>query len=91
MNEILENLYVYEKPEWLILKQRETRRTKREKKLGRTVGKHGGRRLGSGRPKVKLFDHTIGINVSSLQYKMLMEMGKGNLGEGVMALIKEYI
>ena len=91
MNEIIEDQFVYEKPEWLILKQREARRSKREKKLGRTVGKWGGRRVGAGRPKVKTFDYTVGINVSNLQHKMLLEMGNGDLSEGVIALIKEYI
>lgn len=91
MNEVIENLFVYEKPEWLKLKQKEARRAQREKKLGRSVGKHGGRRAGAGRPMVRKFDYTIGINISSLQYKMLMEMGNGNLGDGVVALIKEHI
>ena len=91
MNEVIENLFAYEKPEWLILKQREARRAQREKKLGRTVGKWGGRRAGAGRPMVREFDYTVGINISSLQYKMLMEMGNGNLGDGVVALIKEHI
>ena len=91
MNEVIENQFVYEKPEWLILKQREARRTQREKKLGRTVGRWGGTRIGAGRPKVRVFDYTIGINVSSLQYKMLLEMGDGDLSNGVIALIKEYI
>ena len=91
MNEIIEDQFIYEKPEWLILKQREARRSKRAKKLGRSIGKHGGRRVGAGRPQIKVFDYTVGINVSSLQYKMLMEMGNGDLSDGVIALIKEYI
>jgi len=91
MNEVLEDQFVYEKPEWLILKEREIRREKREKKLGRPVGLWGGSRVGAGRPKVRLFDYMVGINVSSLQYKMLMEMGNGDLSNGIDALIKEYI
>ena len=66
-------------------------KTQREKKLGRTVGKWGGRRTGAGRPKVRIFDYMVGINITNLQYKMLMEMGKGDLSNGVNALIKEYI
>jgi len=35
MNEVIESPFVYEeKPEWLVLKLREARRTQREKKLG---------------------------------------------------------
>tara|TARA_R110000823_G_scaffold195184_1_gene326497 strand:+ start:453 stop:731 length:279 start_codon:yes stop_codon:yes gene_type:complete len=92
MNEVIESPFVYEeKPEWLVLKLREARRTQREKKLGRTVGKWGGNRVGAGRPRVKLFDYTVGINVSKLQHKMLLEMGNGDLSDGVIALIREYI
>mgnify|MGYP003650551589 CR=1 FL=1 len=91
MNEVIENPYEYEKPEWLILKIREERRVKREKKLGRTVGKWGGHRTGAGRPRVRSYDFMVGISMTNVQKLMLLEMGKGNLAEGVNALIKEYL
>ena len=40
---------------------RELNRKKRERKLGRPIGKHGGRRAGAGRPRTRKFDYEIGF------------------------------
>ena len=92
MIELIESPFQYEeKPQWVLDKQRQIRREKREKKLGRTVGSWGGRRKGAGRPKVKTFDALVGIVVTNVQKQILIDMGNGSLEAGVNALIKEYL
>ena len=68
---------------------RELNRKKRERKLGRPIGKHGGRRAGAGRPRTRKFDYEIGINVTRVQEQILKDMGNGSIEKGVNALIKE--
>lgn len=68
---------------------RELNRKNRAKRLGRPIGKHGGKRPGAGRPRVRKFDHEIGINVTRIQEKILLDMGNGSVERGVQALIKE--
>ena len=87
----IDDPFQYDKPDWLIEKEREIKREKRAKALGRPIGKWGGHRPGAGRPRVREFDHLVGISMTNVQKLILMEMGKGNLADGVNALIKEYL
>lgn len=87
----LDDPFDYDTPDWLIEKKRAINRERRAKTLGRPIGKWGGRRAGAGRPKVRSYDHLVGISMTNVQKMLLIEMGKGNLADGVNALIKEYL
>ena len=91
MIEVIDNPYDYEKPEWLTEKERQIRRDKRAKALNRPIGKWGGHRPGAGRPRVRNYDFMLGISMTNVQRMLLLEMGRGNLADGVNALIKEYL
>lgn len=87
----LEDPFQYEKPEWLVEKEREKRRQARARRLGRPVGKWGGSRKGAGRKRVRVYDHMVGINLNRIQEQVLREMGNGDLSAGVAALINQYV
>lgn len=72
-------------------KEREERRKKREEKLGRPLGQWGGYRPGAGRPKVRKYDATVGLDLNPIQKKLLKEMGKGSIQDGVQKLINDYL
>ena len=87
----LEDPFDYKKPEWLAEKEREKRRAARARRLGRPIGKWGGSRKGSGRKRVRVYDHMVGVNINRVQEQILREMGDGDLSAGIMALINEHI
>ena len=62
---------------------------KREQRLGRPLGEWGGKRKGSGRPKVVPFNHVAKLNLNDLQKKVLKDMGEGSISAGIQALINE--
>lgn len=86
----MEDPFDYQKPDWLIEKEREKRREARAKKLGRPVGKWGGYRKGSGKKRKREFDFMVGIDVTRIQQKILEDMGQGSLQQGIQALINEH-
>ena len=73
----LEDPFVYTKPEWLKLIQREKRRAARAKRLNRPIGKHGGYRKGAGRKRERPYDSQVYINHTRIQHQILMDMGNG--------------
>jgi len=83
-------------PEWFSEEKREKNRARRAKKLGRPIGKHGGRRKGAGRkatkPKINVVE---GLNVvfklNRIQELSLKEMGDGDVNAGIQALIDKYL
>lgn len=77
-------------PEWFSEIKRAKLRAKREKKLGRPVGTWGGRRKGAGRPKEKE-DTPFDLVLNSLQRRMLLELGNGNLNKGIQVLIDQNL
>lgn len=87
----LEDPFQYEKPQWLVEKEREKRRAARARRLGRPIGKWGGYRKGAGRKRERAYDHMVGININRVQEQVLREMGNGDLSAGVVALINQYI
>ena len=95
----IDNPFLYEDPEWLaqqqeILRRKEEllRREKVEQKLGRPLGTWGGKRTGAGRPKSKEHElNSVKLKLTRIQKQVLMEMGKGDINYGVMALINEHI
>ena len=87
----LEDPFVYTKPEWLKLIQREKRRAARAKRLNRPIGKHGGYRKGAGRKRERPYDSQVYINHTRIQHQILMDMGNGDLSAGVQALINEHL
>lgn len=90
----IDDPYHYEKPEWLVLKQREHNRKLREKRLGRPVGTWGGKRQGAGTKKradrIEKTD-SISLKLNSIQKKILMEIGNGDMNAGVQELINQHI
>lgn len=87
----LEDPFQYEKPQWLVEKEREKRRAARARRLGRPIGQWGGSRKGAGRKRERIYDHMVGININRVQEQILREMGNGDLSSGVVALINEHI
>ena len=91
---MMDDPFHYEKPEWLVLKQREHNRQLREKRLGRPVGTWGGKRNGAGiKKKTEEIKYTnlVALTLNSIQKQVLIEMGKGDLDIGVQNLINEHI
>ena len=86
-----EDPFQYEKPQWIVEKEREKRRAARARRLGRPIGKWGGYRKGAGRKRERKYDHMVGININRIQEQILREMGNGDLSAGVVALINEHI
>jgi len=87
----IDDPFVYKKPEWLVLEEREKRREARAKRLGRPVGKWGGRRKGAGKKRERPYDAKVYINHTRMQYLLLMDMGEGDLSAGVQKLIDEKL
>lgn len=90
MSEI-EDPFVYEKPEWLILYEREKRKQQREKRIGRPVGTWGGKREGAGLRKKKEYTHMARLTITNVQQQILSDMGKGDWEAGLNKLIDEEI
>lgn len=86
----MDDPFVYVKPEWLVLKEREQRRKSRAKRLGREIGTWGGKREGAGIKKKREYSHHVGLNLTNVQVLVLCDMGKGNLNDGIMALINQH-
>ena len=85
----LEDPFVYVKPDWLKEIEREKRRAARAKRLGRPIGKWGGRRKGAGVKKTRDWTHEVKLNLTRIQVQILEDMGKGVLRDGIQALINE--
>lgn len=68
----------------------EKRRAYRAKKLGRSIGKHGGYRPGAGRPRVRSYTHRIYVTLDSIQVKLLEDLGQGDVNKGIQAVIERY-
>ena len=81
--------------ETIKLIKRQKRREYMEKWLGRPLGTWGGVRPNSGRPRdpnakrVKAVGFRL--NLTSLEQKLLTDMGNGNIYEGLKACIKEQL
>ena len=69
---------------------REKRRAYRAKRLGRPIGKHGGYRKGSGRPRQREWTHRAYLVLDSIQLKLLEDLGKGDFHKGVQQLVEKY-
>ena len=87
----LEDPFVYEKPEWLVLHEREHRRKLREARTGKPVGQWGGKREGAGKKKPKEYTHLARLNMNNIQCQILADMGNGDWEAGLNNLIKEHI
>jgi hypothetical protein len=87
----LEDPFVYEKPEWLILHEREHRRKLREARTGKPVGQWGGKREGAGKKKPREYSHLARLNITNVQQQILADMGKGDWEAGLSKLIDEEI
>ena len=87
----MDDPFEYSKPDWLIEIERKKRREQREKRLGRPVGTWGGKREGAGKRKPKDHTHEARINLTSIQYQILLEMGNGDWENGLNKLINEHI
>jgi len=90
----IDDPFHYEKPEWLILKQREHNRKLREKRLGRPVGTWGGARKGAGTKKkteAPKYTDLVALTLNNIQRQVLKEMGDGNLDAGIQNLINQHI
>lgn len=74
---------------WAIIERR--RKEELSKKLGRTVGEWGGKRKGSGRPRVLSYNTIAKIELNSVQKKVLTEMGDGDISKGIEKLINEVM
>lgn len=59
------------------------------KKLGRPILDWGGKRKGAGRPRFLTYNTTVKLELSSVQKKVLTEMGEGKIDKGVQKLINE--
>lgn len=70
---------------------REKRRAYRAKKLGRPIGKHGGYRKGAGRKRTRTWTNRVYLVLDRIQTKILMEMGNGNISNGVQKMIERHI
>ena len=94
MTQEIEDPFHYEKPEWLVLKQREHNRQLREKRLGRPIGTWGGKRQGAGLKKKTeepKYTNLVALTLNSIQKQVLIEMGNGDLDAGVQTLINQHI
>lgn len=78
-------------PEWFAEIERQKQRNKRSKRLGRPIGKHGGRRPGAGRPKEKKEEKPFNLVLNSIQEKSLLELGSGDLNKGIQVLVDKYL
>lgn len=87
----IEDPFVYEKPEWLILHEREHRRKLREARTGKPVGQWGGKREGAGKKKPREYSHLARLNITNVQQQILADMGKGDWETGLINLINEHI
>ena len=90
----IDDPFHYEKPEWLVLKQREHNRQLREKRLGRPVGTWGGKRQGAGLKKKTeepKYTNLIALTLNNIQKQVLIEMGNGDMDAGVQNLINQHI
>ena len=72
-------------------KKREYDRKRKERILGRPLGKHGGYRPGSGRKRKIPWTDKAFLFLTRIQKQILIDMGKGDLSKGVQALIKELV
>jgi hypothetical protein len=90
MSEI-EDPFVYIKPDWLVLHEREHRRKLKEARTGKPVGAWGGKREGAGLKKKKEYTHIAKLNITNVQYQILTDMGKGDFEKGLNKLIDEEI
>ena len=90
MSEI-EDPFVYTKPDWLVLHEREHRRKLKEARTGKPVGQWGGKREGAGLKKKKEYTHMARLNITNVQYQILTDMGKGDFEKGLNKLIDEEI
>jgi len=94
MTQEIEDPFHYEKPEWLVLKQREHNRQLREKRLGRPIGTWGGKRQGAGLKKKTeepKYTNLVALTLNRIQKQVLIEMGNGDLDAGVQNLINQHI
>jgi hypothetical protein len=88
----IEDPYHYEKPEWLILQEREHRRKLREARTGKPVGTWGGKREGAGKnKKLKEYNTQAFLNLNNIQRQVLEEMGDGKIDAGIQLLINQHI
>ena len=78
-------------PEWFAEIERQKQRNKRSKRLGRPIGKHGGRRPGAGRPKEKKEEKPFNLVLNSIQEKNLLDLGSGDLNKGIQVLVDKYL
>ena len=90
MSEI-EDPFVYVKPDWLVLHEREHRRKLKEARTGKPVGQWGGKREGAGLKKKKEYTHIAKLNITNVQYQILSDMGQGDFEKGLNKLIDEEI
>ena len=78
------------KTEEQIDKLREKRRAYRAKRLGRPIGKHGGYRKGSGRPRQREWTHRAYLVLDKIQVKLLEDLGNGDMHKGIQQLVEKY-
>jgi hypothetical protein len=64
------------------------RRQAREKRLGRPVGQHGGKREGAGRKRIGIYN--IPLKLTRIQHAVLLEEGKGNLAFAIQKAIDKH-
>jgi len=74
---------------WEIIEKR--RKEEMSKKLGRTVGTWGGKRKGAGKPRQLTYNTVAKLELSTVQKKVLTEMGDGYLDKGIEKLINEHM
>lgn len=87
----MDDPFDYKTPEGIKKKKAAYDRARRERMLGRPIGKHGGYRPGAGKKKKLPWTDKLWITLTRIQRQILIDMGKGDLNKGVEALIKEYI
>jgi len=90
MSEI-EDPFVYTKPDWLVMYEREHRRKLKEARTGKPVGQWGGKREGAGKKKPKEYTHLARLNMTNVQCQILADMGNGDWETGLNNLINEQI
>ena len=78
------------KTEEQINELREKRRAYRAKRLGRPIGKHGGYRKGSGRPRKREWTHRAYLVLDKIQVKLLEDLGNGDMHKGIQQLVEKY-
>ena len=77
-------------PQWKKERKREYRRQWWAKKLGREIGKWGGKREGAGRPKNKVQEN-FNLNLNNIQRMNLKEIGDGSIERGIQRLIDKHV